>query len=201
MIPLILFFSVLKLTIFDNFFYEQKFLDYNIHHFVDRANEVHLKVMNFITGKSKELPNVFNEREKLHLSDVRKIILNLHKVFYGLIGIFILIFLIELYLLNEKKKIVDFIGNLLFFGGFLTIIFSSVLFYLVSTNFTITFDSFHKLFFEEYSYIFDPTKDIIVMLYPEQLFMELGIRVMKIIFFVSIIIIGLGAFFVKFKRK
>ncbi len=68
-----------------------------------------------------------------------------------------------------------------------------ILFLFVHFNFSATFDSFHRLFFEKGTYVFDPSKEIIVNLYPEELFMELGIRISEFAVFASIIFILLGA--------
>ncbi len=200
-LPFLLFLLVLNFVGFDNFFYKQKFLEYKVQEDVSNPMPLHEKVINFIKGKNNELPNEFNEREKQHLWDVRKIMNMFKLVLYIFIILFVILLIVSSFILKVNNKIINFISKVLIFGGFLTIILAIMLFLSINYNFLSTFETLHSLFFEKGTYVFDPAKEIIVKLYPEQLFMELGIKISKWVLIISVIIILLGAFLIVKSKK
>jgi len=195
-VPFIIFLSAAKLTAFNDSFYRQKFAEYEVQQNVPQAASINEKVMSFITGKNNEIPGEFNEREKQHLWDVRKIISYSATLLYALIALFTILFAISAFILKRDSHIKNLIGKILLFGGFLTILLAAILFFLISSDFSSTFESFHNLFFEKGTYTFDPAKEIIVRLYPEQLFMDLGFRIAKNAILISTAIILSGAFII-----
>lgn len=199
-IPLLIFLLAANFTAFDKSFYQRKFSEYKVNENVEGAQYLHEKVMDFIQGKSNELPNEFNEREKRHLFDVKNIVRTSTIVLYILIVIFILLLAISAFVLKVNNHIINFVGKVLIFGGILTIILATILFFLIISGFSAAFESFHKLFFEKDTYLFDPANEMIVNLYPEQLFKELGIRVSKGVMLSSALVILLGIILI-FKPK
>lgn len=191
-LPFLIFIQTSSFVGFDNKFYQQKFSEYSVNKDLPQATSLHEKVINFIKSKNNELPNEFNEKEKQHLLDVRNLIKSLTIIFYVLIILFVLLLIISILKIKKKIQIKKFIGEVLVFGGFLTVILASALFFFIILDFSSTFESFHKLFFIKETYIFDPAKDTIVNLYPAQLFMEIGIRMAKWIVISSIVIILVG---------
>ena len=67
--------------------------------------------------------------------------------------------------------------------------------------FPLTFESFHGLLFEKGTYVFDPAKEMLVRLYPEQIFMDLGVRISKMVFFTSLVFIAIGIFLMVKSKK
>ena len=199
-LPFLLFLLILNFAGFDNSFYKEKFSEYQIQKNIPAANSLHEKVMNFINGKNSELPNDFNDREKQHLWDVRGIVKISTILLYMLIIIFVFLLLVSAITLKVNNVITNFTGKVLVFGGSLGIMLAAILFLFINSNFSAAFDSFHKLFFPGGSYAFDPAKEIIVQLYPEQLFMDLGIRISTWAIIASLIVILLGALLL-FKSK
>ncbi|MBI2649915.1 DUF1461 domain-containing protein [Candidatus Woesearchaeota archaeon] len=195
-LPFLLFLLVLNFVGFDSSFYSQKFSEYN----VGNISPLHEKVISFIEGKINELPGDFNEREKQHLLDVRNAATISTIVLYILVFLFILLLIASILTLKVNNLITNFIGKILVFGGVLTIALAAILFFLINSDFSSTFESFHSLFFKKGTYVFDPAKEIIVRLYPEQLFMDLGIKISKGVVLMSAIAILLGSFLV-FKSK
>ena len=194
--PFVLVLLALDFASFDESFYKEKFSEYGIEKNISDAVLLHEKVISFVTGESIGLPIEFNEREKQHLLDVRKLV-NIFKIalYICIISFFSLIF-ISLKILKSKKKITNFIGNVFLFGGLLTILLAGILFFLIISDFSNTFESFHNLFFEKGTYVFNPANEIIVRIYPEQLFMDLGIRISKAVIFASLIITIIGIFLI-----
>ena len=197
-VPFLIFLLVADFVSFNNSFYKKGFSKYNVYKSVPQADSLHSSVINFVNGKSNDLPSVFNNREKQHLLDVRNTIRNLRILLHilGVLFIFLLIFYKK-----TKKQFNNLIGQTLFFGGLLTIAVSMIIFLLINFDFSTSFESFHRLFFEKGSYLFDPTREIIVRLYPEQLFMDIGIRISKWVFALSAIFIAIGMFLIKQNKK
>ncbi len=195
-LPFTLFLLVLHFVGFNSSFYSQKFSEYN----VKNISSLHEKVISFITGKINELPDEFNEKEKQHLFDVRNAATISTIVLYILVFLFISLLIASILTLKVNNLITNFIGKILVFGGVLAIALAAILFFFINSDFSSTFESFHKLFFEKGTYVFDPAKEIIVRLYPEQLFMDLGIKISKWVILASFILILLGAFLI-FKPK
>lgn len=199
-LPFLLFLIVLNFSAFDMDFYQKKFLEYKVHKEVVNADSLHKDVIDFINGKNDELPSEFNEREKKHLFDVRRIIRVSKILLYTSIILFIFLLALSSFSLKINAQITHFIGEVFVFGGLLTIALAALLSLFISLDFSVAFDSFHSLFFEKGTYEFDPAKEIIVKLYPEQLFMDLGIRISKWILLISAITILVGGF-LSFKSK
>jgi len=193
-LPFLLFLLVLDYAAFDKEFYEEKFMELNVQRDVPAAMPLHEKVISFISGKNNQLPNEFNEREKQHLLDVREIAGILTIALYALITLFALLLGISAFALKISNYLMNFVGKVLVFGSFLTVALAAALFFLISSDFSNAFESFHRLFFEKGTYIFDPANEIIVKLYPEQLFMDIGLRISKGVFFASAAAIAIGAF-------
>ena len=193
-LPLLYFLLISNYIGFNKSFYQEKFSEYRIQNKVPDAQGIHQKVMYFLIGKNKELPNVFNEREKHHLFDVKNIVSISTIALYILIALFISLAFISGIILKTPHKIINFVGNVLVFGGLLTIFLATALFLAINSNFSSAFESFHQIFFEKNTYTFNPANEVIVNLYPEQLFMDLGIKISKAVLIISAIAILVGAF-------
>ena len=198
--PFILLLLVSSFVAFDKIFYQEKFLEHKVQQDVSEAFPLHEKVINFIKGKNNELPNEFSEREKQHLFDVRNVARISTIALYVFLILFVLLLTASSFILKVNNKIINFVSKILIFGGLLTVALSLALFLFINYNFSSTFESFHLLFFEKGTYLFDPTNEMITRLYPEQLFMDLGARISKWIITASAIIILVGALLL-FKTK
>ena len=197
-LPFIVFLVAIELSAFNSNFYHREFLTHNVYEDVRNADELHLKVMDFIEGKSSSLPDDFNEREKQHLRDVRSLAANAKHIllFLVVLSVFLLVLILKS---EENKK--SAIGKIMFYCGLFTILTAIILVFLLILSFGPAFDSFHRLFFRQGTYMFDPSTELIVNLYPEQLFMDLGILIMKWVLSISILITSAGLFLMKMKTK
>ncbi len=201
-LPLLILLMSLNLVSFDESFYDKKFSEYKVQEDVPDAMSLHEKVMNFIKGNNNTLPNELTQREKEHLLDVKNLVHISTTALYIFIFLFILLLISSALILKVNNKIINFIGKVLIFGGFLTIVIAASLFLFIISDFSASFESFHKLFFEKGTYLFDPAKEIIVKIYPEQLFMDLGIRISTGVFITSLVVILFGLFLLlKSKKK
>lgn len=198
--PFLLFLLAVNLLIFDEGFYQEKLTKYGVTEKIPNAFSLHEEVINFLKGRSDELPDVFNDREKSHFFNVRDVVKASTIIFYALIAMFILLLSTSIFTLKINNYITNFIGKVLFFGGVLTIALALILFLLISFDFSPTFESFHLLLFEKGTYLFDPANEMIVNLYPEQLFMDIGLRISKWVILASAIVI-LAGWLLIFKSK
>lgn len=199
-LPFLVFLLAANFAGFDDSFYKKKFSEYGIKKDFPDAVSLHEGVIDFIKGDSNELPDKFNARERQHLADVRKAVRHSTILLYALIITYASLLIASALRLGSHGM--NFIGKAILFGGFLTLAIASAFLLFASLDFPAAFESFHSIFFEKGTYVFDPNKEIIVKIYPEQLFMELGARILKIVIMASAAIILLGAFLVmKSKSK
>lgn len=201
-LPLLIFLLIVNFIGFDELFYREKFAEYKVQEEIPQAVPMHEKVINFITGKNNELPDEFNGREKQHLFDVKNLVNTSTLILYSLIALFILLLIVSMIMLKVNSYIIDFVGKVLLYGGLLTVGLAAALLFFTNSNFSSVFDSFHRIFFKSGTYSFEPAKESIVRLYPEQLFMDLGIKISVWVAVISIIIILSGLILIiKTKRK
>ena len=199
-LPFLIFLGVANQIAFDKQFYANKFYEYGIN--VPEAEAINVDTVDFVSGKTNELPDIYNEREKQHLLDVKNIVRISRLTLYSLTILFISLFLASVFVIKMNNDLANFAGKVLSYGGILTTGLASLLFVMISLNFQASFSSFHDLFFRQGTYIFDPANEMIVRLYPEELFMRLGLRIAKWVLFVSAVIIIIGIFLiVKTKTK
>jgi|SRR3989338_5824969 len=199
-LPLLLFLAVLKFSAFDGSFYQKEFSKLGVEKEVSNANSLHEDVIAFLKGNGA-LPEDFNEREKSHLSDVKRLAKNANLLMYFLIALFVLLSAASVHVIGDNRYSINFIGNSLLYGGILSIAIYAALFFSLSLGFSDVFDSFHRLFFTQGTYTFDAANEIIVKLYPEQLFMDLGIRIFRLAILSSVFTTILGAFLIARSKK
>ena len=196
-LPLLIFLSVARFASLDDGFYKEKLSEYNVK---QDAFNLHQKIIDFVKGKSNSIPSELNEREKQHLFDVRGILNIATILLYLFIALFALLLISSAFILKVNNYIINFTGKIMVLGGLLTIILAATLLFLIKSDFSSTFESFHRLLFERETYTFDPATNMLVRLYPEQLFQDLGLRISKGVLVSSAIFIVLGAFLL-FKSK
>ena len=158
-------------------------LDMNI----DHVMYVTEHMMNYLIGKEEKLSVVttvegkeqdfFNERDRLHMADVRNLFLGGIKV--GVVCIIAAVVILGI----MKRKEEDW--KRLFLKSYMmaiaTWIFVCVLlgiaFYV---DFTTCFTIFHKIFFTNNFWMFDPATDYMIRMLPEGFFSDMVIRVAEV---------------------
>ncbi|MBI2657723.1 DUF1461 domain-containing protein [Candidatus Woesearchaeota archaeon] len=191
-LPVLLFLLVLSLAGFNDSFFQKQFDKYGISKSIPQSGLLHEMIINFVKGNSGELPGQLNEREKEHLADVRNAVRVSTIILYILITLFVMLLIASSFVLKFNSYIMNFAGKVLVFGGFLTIVLAAALFFLIYFDFDAAFESLHVSLFRQGTYTFDPAKEMIVRLYPEELFMDLGLRISKGVFFASAAVIVIG---------
>ena len=117
-----------------------------------------------------------------------------------MVGLFLLLLIVSAFTLKVNSYIINFVGKVMMWGGILTVGLAALLFLFISFDFGPAFESMHQMFFRSGTYMFDPAKEAIVNLYPEQLFMDLGIRISVWVIIAAALLILVG-FYLVFKTK
>lgn len=107
---------------------------------------------------------------KIHFIDVKHIFLSI----YGVLIVIFLLFLIMLFMIKtHKKELSNYLKSLNYFF-YTVVIFISLLTPMLFLDFSVTFERFHKLIFNNDYWLFDPMTDPIINALPEELFMLYG---------------------------
>lgn len=152
-----------------------------------KGKRENLDMTAIIKGRERE---VFGEREKLHMVDVKKLFITGRWI--RNIGIVLLIGLLIFFVTQDrgwkrdlsKTLMLTTVGNI----GFL-----SILFLLMYLNFTKYFDYFHYIFFDNDLWILNPETDIMIQMLPEAFFYNTAMKIVFIYIF-SIAKLGLTGF-------
>jgi integral membrane protein (TIGR01906 family) len=105
---------------------------------------------------------LFNEREILHLKDVKGLFRLVYKVLLGTL-VYALVFVgVDLFWWRDKRRL----GTGLFFGGALTLALMLALGLVIAFDFDRFFLQFHLLSFANDFWMLDPAHDYLIMLFP-----------------------------------
>ncbi|MFH1770494.1 MAG: DUF1461 domain-containing protein [archaeon] len=148
----------LRLTLFNEDYYHSQFEKNKVYSDVENADEVLHNLLNFFRGKEELV--YFEEDEQLHLEDVRSL---LNKFFFALYFSVFMTFLlvVALFFLFTEDFRTD-VFKIFFLAGLSSFALIALLF-LVSLNFSMTFEGFHLLFFPQGNYTFAETSLLITM--------------------------------------
>lgn len=128
---------------------------------------------------------------RVHFVDVKNILVKIQYVMYATI---IIAIVGGMYLLKKKNE------KFLLHGSILTIIFPIALMLPIAINFEKSFVLFHKLLFSNDYWVFDPEKDPIILMLPEEFFMHAACAILLFILFGSILCYSFYRYFLKKKR-
>ncbi len=168
-------FFVLSISVFaiafDSSKYDALFRKFDVYNKVPDAMLLNEEVLQYLSGKGNTLPEVFNEREYQHMEDV-KIIFDVLK---RMLWVFPLLCIAACIKWGDKRKKRGI--EALNAGSVLAVVLFATIIPVATVAFPASFAAFHGLLFEKGSYLFDPSTEIIVQLYPEQVFFALGWRI------------------------
>lgn len=173
----------INLFSFDKDFYFSEFNKYRIYNEFNRdVNLEFEKVLSYIENGEKIEGEFFNNKEKEHLIDVRRLFIVKDTIIIGsLITLFILSF-------NLKKK--EFLDNLKI-GGIATLIFVIILGIISLIDFNSFFIKFHEIFFTNNLWMLNPDTDNLIKLLPKEIFFDILKRSLFLSFILGLIVINL----------
>ena len=174
---------------------------------IDNVMAVTEHMMAYLIGKEEKLSIVtdvdgehqdfFNEQDRLHMADVRNLFLGGLK----LRNYAVILAIILMIVLRAKKA--DFrrlVPQGYLQALFVYLILAAILGVAMSIDFTSCFTLFHKLFFTNNLWIFDPETDYMIRMLPEGFFSDMVIRV-GVIFIVLLAVPGVAAVVYNWKWK
>ena len=192
-------------------FYKKEYEKYrvtdNLNMKIDNVMAVTEHMMAYLIGKEEKLSIVtdvdgehqdfFNEQDRLHMADVRNLFLGGLK----LRNYAVILAIILMIVLRAKKA--DFrrlVPQGYLQALFVYLILAAILGVAMSIDFTSCFTLFHKLFFTNNLWIFDPETDYMIRMLPEGFFSDMVIRV-GVIFIVLLAVPGVTVVVYSWKRK
>jgi len=202
-IPIIIYLVNFNLIVFDSDFYKNEFQKYGIYNAlrdydVEKINEDVLNYYKFERTNALIDNDFFNDREKLHLLDVKNVIQGLTLFLTVSIFLFLLSLILFFVLLQFKVRI--FLKSfllLVFYSNLLSLSILILLFAVSAINFDFIFNLMHETLFPIGTFSFDPEFEKIVVLYPENLFLDALVKIILHSVFSSVIAL-LASFLILF---
>lgn len=150
----------------------------------ESAQILNSNIIEFFNGA--ELNNTFTTPEKNHLTDVKHL-LNTATIIFG---ICLLIIISAIIFNKEKSK--NIFKKAFLYSGISALVFNAIIIIFTLFSFDSLFISFHELLFPQGNWTF-PASSLLIQLYPEEFFTEIGtiIFVTSIVLAIIFIIIGI----------
>ncbi len=177
----------LYLISFNKNFYKREFEKYSVYEsfsenksFIDNQFE---DVLSHLQGKTNfPETNFYNEKEKAHLKDVKKI--------YALVRwiLFLSVLAVLSFVLIERKD-GDLILKGIKYGSVSAFIFIIILLVAVLINFEQVFVLFHKLLFNNNLWILNPETDNLIRMLPQEIFFDLSKRFILCVLSLSFLLV------------
>jgi integral membrane protein (TIGR01906 family) len=191
-LPIIIFLTTFLFIIFDYNWYNQQFIKLGIYQKFTQQ-EVKTKIDNlflYFRGGSKLPDDNYTEREKLHLVDLRNILIKIKIINM----ILIIIFSLQLIATYLKQGVIKTIKTL-FWASLFSLIVYLLFIVLLTFSFNQIFLLFHKIAFSNDYWLLDPNVESLIVLFPPSLFAQLFTRVIKISFFIASILLLFSVLF------
>jgi len=193
-VPVVIYLYNFNSTAFNKYLYKEEFSKYNVYnnlkdYDIEKINNDVLNYLQFEKNNNLIENNFFNEREKIHLLDVKYLIQTILSIYYfSIISIILLVITLIIFLKFNFKIIAKKLLIILAVGNLLTLLDAVMFFLLSNFNFDFVFDSFHKTFFSPGTFTFNPELENIVVLYTENLFFDVLVKIILNTILSSIII-------------
>ena len=170
---------------------------------IDRVMYVTEHMMNYLIGKEEKLSVItrigneekdfFNERDRMHMKDVKNL-------FLGGIRAGVICLILAVLILGWMKKGEPYWRQLFFRAYTMALgvwaalgMILGIAFY---TDFTTCFTIFHELIFTNNLWMFDPTTDYMIRMLPEGFFSDMVVRI-SVVWMILLLIMWIGLFLLK----
>lgn len=192
---LILFFNAVESVAFNPNRYYKAYQKYGqpeaIGMSLDDLMDATLRLLDYMRGKADDilivLPvngverQVFNERERLHMVDVRALTMTAMGIRWAAVALAVLTG--SLLFLLERKNVFDWLakGYLAALKGF-GVVFGALGIYML-VDFSGAFWNFHLLLFDNDYWLLDPADSVMINMFPEAFFNDLAITMLLWVLF------------------
>ena len=209
LLPIVLMLTSLEATAFDESFYADMHEELNITELVGTDSAelagISSKIIDYLRNKTDSLDlkaviggesvEVFGEREKSHMLDVKKLFMGGFYLRNALLALLILS-LFMLYALDDRKMKKP--GKAIIASGFTAVIISAIFAVMILTDFQKYFIIFHKIFFTNDLWILYPETDVLIQMLPIEFFVAIVKRTLYIFIIQYALLMGLA--YVAMKR-
>ena len=114
--------------------------------------------------------NLYNEREVLHMKDVKGLVKGVNRV-QLITGVYLLVFAV-LGLAIGRKSFLPRLARYAGLGGGLTLGLAALIGFGALVGFQRLFLAFHQISFSNDFWLLDPSKDCLIMMFPEGFFLD-----------------------------
>ena len=183
----------LNLQAFNEKFYLKEFEDNEVYEDVGRDLTIgnYKLLIGYFKNENGLEMSFFNDKEKMHLADVKSLI-SLSRI---LLYISIAVLMLAIIFLAYKKNLVDLRMGLMI-GSFLAAMIIVLISLLILFDFGSLFLNFHFAFFSNDLWQLNPATDRLIQMFPEEFFFDAAINVL-INSFVTVIVVFVGLFALK----
>lgn len=192
-----------KILIMDENFYHSEFKKYGVYSSLKNndADKLNRDVLYYINSEKNSLPDFFIQREKQHLEDVRYVFQKAQLLLVLSYEILLIYFIAVLLFIRDLKKTAFYSALTVSLGCAVALFMLLIILVPIKFNFGLSFDKFHSAFFNQGTYTFNPAVEKIVVLYPEGLFYDAGIRIVLNSILTAFILLVLGFVIMWFTRR
>ncbi|QIB26730.1 TIGR01906 family membrane protein [Caloranaerobacter azorensis] len=173
-LPIAILLINLEVAAFDISFFKSKYEEYNIEDVTGISEEnlmlITEKLLDYLKGKREniiiftevgdKIEQVFEERELLHLKDVRE----LFRKGYIIKDLTLLLSIVSLIYIFYKDRIK--LKKILIVTSLIQLILMGLLYILIYSDFYKYFTYFHKILFSNDLWLLNPKTDILIQMYP-----------------------------------
>ncbi len=170
-------------------YYDAQFKKLGIYDREPEADKIANEIIQFFKGKDL-VTSKLTLNEKNHLADVKKVFGSMRIVLYTLTVSLLFIFFLIIKKLKTRKRLKDFLGNCLIISSVILLLVILIL-SLSLLSFSWAFENMHELFFPQGNYSF-PEESVLIILFPEQFFINLIKQNILNNFIIGIFMLGLG---------
>lgn len=212
MLILSLLFTNVQLVAFNRDYYYQQYEKYQIPQGIgismpDLINSTDI-LLNYMDGKRDNLDfqmpikgvqqEFFSERDKLHMVDVKDLIVQGKLIRNIALAYCILFAALFYYKAKNKQKRLSKLSIYTFMVGLIPILLLAI---LMNIDFYKYFTIFHEIFFDNDLWQLEPAKDRLINMFPEAFFSGIAFKIVFNYISQLVLILGLGIFSYKYKRR
>lgn len=188
-LPVTIFLYAFQIVAFNENNFKENYIKHDVssitHLNLNELMKITREILSNLKGSNNQsyLKKYFNEKEMLHLEDVRR----LFQIGFNIKYISLTLLLVStVYLLIKSPNTIRMIIN---YSVLIVFIIFGVLILLISVDFNKYFTYFHVLLFNNELWLLNPNTDLMIQMMPEPLFINLFVKIILLFFSLMSIIV------------
>ncbi|MFH1331931.1 MAG: TIGR01906 family membrane protein [archaeon] len=168
LIPILILLGNFAFLAFNENYYKEQYIKNNVYTRIpkEEVDKATTELSDYLQFGKEMQSDYFNEKEKLHLKDVRQIIRILLIILYIAVMLSTIIIIISY---AENKKLL----GMSIIGGSLLTIALIILAFIILQNFEYAFIKFHEILFTNDLWLLNPRTDKLIVMFPENFFYDI----------------------------